>query len=251
MVWRRERHVTRSITHQTANNADESAQQDETPADVVNRVVEVDPKNYSGAMHSQLSEQLLKAMDEELSALDENGVWDIVQTPREAHVLHTKPKRMRQGTSNAERRSSCRAEMNKDYNITFAEVADMFSVKLIGGLARKWRVPAKHGVVPNAYVKADKEAELVVYIHLLKEMTISEDTKKKLGVASDDNLVLEVLKALYGLKQTGRLWSKLLQKTMLALGFEQSLTDMSVCYRWRLGVLLVVGVYVDDLLVNT
>ncbi|POM72693.1 LOW QUALITY PROTEIN: Hypothetical protein PHPALM_10559 [Phytophthora palmivora] len=162
-------------------------------------------------------------MDDELSSLEENGVWDIVQTPREAHVLHT--------------------------NITFAEVADMFSVKLIGGLARK--VPAKHGDVPNAYVKADKEAGLVIYIRLLKEMTISEDTKKKLGVASDDNLVLKLMKALYGLKQTGRLWSKLLQKILLALGSEHSLTDMSVYYRLRLGVPLVVGVYVDDLLVTT
>ncbi|KAJ8535208.1 hypothetical protein ON010_g13530 [Phytophthora cinnamomi] len=38
--WQRERPVTRSVTQQTADNADESAQQEETPADVVNSVVE-------------------------------------------------------------------------------------------------------------------------------------------------------------------------------------------------------------------
>ncbi|KAG6617388.1 Integrase catalytic core protein [Phytophthora cinnamomi] len=106
----------------------------------------------------------------------------------------------------------------------------MSSVKLIVGLARKWRVPAKHGDVPNAYVKADKEPELVIYIRLPQGMAISEDIKKKLGVASDDDLVLELKKALYGLKQAGRLWSKMLQRKLLALGFEQSITDMCVYY---------------------
>ncbi|KAG6617461.1 Integrase catalytic core protein [Phytophthora cinnamomi] len=38
--WQRERPVTRSVTQHTADNADESAQQEETPADVVNSVVE-------------------------------------------------------------------------------------------------------------------------------------------------------------------------------------------------------------------
>ncbi|KAK1947703.1 hypothetical protein P3T76_001713 [Phytophthora citrophthora] len=48
-----------------------------------------------------------------------------------------------------------------DYNITFAAVIDMSSVKLILALANRWQVPAKHGDVPNAYVKAEKEGERV------------------------------------------------------------------------------------------
>ena len=43
-----------------------------------------------------------------------------------------------------------------NYGITFAAVIDLLSVKLIFALSRKWKVPAKHGDVPNAYVKADK-----------------------------------------------------------------------------------------------
>ena len=43
-----------------------------------------------------------------------------------------------------------------NYGVTFAAVIDMSSVKMIFALARKWKVPAKHGDVPNAYVKADK-----------------------------------------------------------------------------------------------
>ncbi|OWZ15971.1 putative mitochondrial protein, partial [Phytophthora megakarya] len=141
-------------------------------------------------------------------------------------------------------------EYGVDFNITFAAVIDMSSVKLIFALARKWRVPAKHGDVPNAYVKADKEPELVIFIRIPQGMKISEEALKKLGVMSEKDLVLELQKALYGLKQAGRLWSKLLQQKLLDAGFGQSLTDMCVYYRRQRGVLVVVGVYVDDLLVT-
>ncbi|GMF44886.1 unnamed protein product [Phytophthora fragariaefolia] len=117
-----------------------------------------------------------------------------------------------------------------------------------------WRVvpacPAKHGDVPNAYVQADKEAELDIFLRLPRGMMIPDNVRKRLGVANDSELVLELMKALYGLKQAGRLWNQLLHKTLIKLGFAQSLTDMCVYHRRREGVLVVVGVYIDDLLVT-
>jgi hypothetical protein len=141
-------------------------------------------------------------------------------------------------------------EFGVDYNITFSAVIEMTSVKLTFALARKWLVPAKHGDVPNAYVKAKKEAELDIYLRLPRGMVIPEDVRKRLGVTNDSELVLELKKALYGLKQAGRLWNQLLHKTLINLGFVQSLTDMCVYHRRKEGVLVVVGVYVDDLLVT-
>ena len=44
--------------------------------------------------------------------------------------------------------------------IMFAAVMDMSTVKIILALAATWEVGAKHGDIPNAYVKADKEADL-------------------------------------------------------------------------------------------
>ncbi|KAJ8575054.1 hypothetical protein ON010_g4154 [Phytophthora cinnamomi] len=115
---------------------------------------------------------------------------------------------------------------------------------------QQWRVPAKRGDVLNAYVKARKEAELATYIRIPQGMAIPDEILKQLGVTSDDELVLELEKALYGLKQAGRLWNKLLHSKLVEIGFVQSLTDMCVYSRRQGGVLLVVGVYVDDLLVT-
>ena len=92
-----------------------------------------------------------------------------------------------------------------NYGITFATVIDMSRVKLIFALARKWKVPAKQGDVPNSYVKANKEANLYIYIRILQGMIVSEEVKNKLGVFRNNELVLELNKALYGLKQAGRL----------------------------------------------
>ncbi|OWZ16109.1 Pol Polyprotein [Phytophthora megakarya] len=137
-----------------------------------------------------------------------------------------------------------------DYSVTFAVVIDMRSVKLLLALERKWGVPAKHDDVPNAYVKADKEAELVIYIRVPQGMGISEEITEKLGAVKEGELVLELQKAPYGPKHAARLWSQLLQKKSQAAGLEQSLTHMCVYFRWKNGVLVVVGVYVDDLLVT-
>ncbi|KAG2775045.1 hypothetical protein PC129_g6985 [Phytophthora cactorum] len=57
------------------------------------------------------------------------------------------------------------------YGITFAAVIEMMRVELILGLVRKWRVPAKHGVVSNTYEKAEKEAELDIFIRVPQGMT--------------------------------------------------------------------------------
>ncbi|KAG3098783.1 hypothetical protein PI124_g16096 [Phytophthora idaei] len=116
-------------------------------------------------------------------------------------------------------------EFGVNYGIAFAAKIDMTSVKLILVLARKWRVPAKHGDVPNAYVKAEKGDELAGKV-------IPEEIKNRLEVADDEDLVLELKKALYGLNQAGYLWSKLLHRMYVEIGFEQSLTLLQKTWRW-------------------
>ncbi|GMF39427.1 unnamed protein product [Phytophthora fragariaefolia] len=136
------------------------------------------------------------------------------------------------------------------YSVTFSLVIEMTSLKLIFALARKWRVPDKHGDVPNAYVKAIKEADLDIYLRIPHGMVVPMELRRSLGVSSDNELVLELEKVLYGLKQAGLLRNQLLHQKLMGLGFSQSLTNMCVYYRRLQGTVLVVGVYDDDLLVT-
>lgn len=107
-------------------------------------------------------------MDEELQALEENDVWNVVRLAKDAHSLHSKwvYKTNKDANGDLERYKArlvtCENEevFGRDYNITIAAVMEMSSVKLILALARKWRAPAKHGDTSNAYVKAKKEPDL-------------------------------------------------------------------------------------------
>ena len=97
-----------------------------------------------------------------------------------------------------------------DYGLTFAAVMELSTVKVILVLALRWGVPARHRDIPNAYVKADKEEHLDVFLVILKGMKIQDGNLRKFGVQDESYLALQLKKSLYGLKQAGRLWSKLL-----------------------------------------
>ncbi|POM57335.1 mitochondrial protein [Phytophthora palmivora] len=208
-AWTRVSHVTRSVTRGGAVSA-EAAQQDTHAVNFVNSVLERDPIHYKEAMHSQHKVGWMEAMVKELKVLEDKSVWEVVRLPKIVHVLHT--------------------------NVTVAVVIDMSSVKRILALTRKWHVPAKHGDVPNAYVKSDKGENLRIYIRVSQGMEIPEEILKGLGVETDAEVVPELKKALYGLKQAGRHWSKLLHSKHVEIDFHQSLVDICVYYRstlWR------------------
>ncbi|OWZ00573.1 hypothetical protein PHMEG_00028205, partial [Phytophthora megakarya] len=75
--YTRERHVTRPVARQTKQKVAEVMQQAESGEDEVNNVTEADPRNYWETMCSRLKEKWLRAMSEELRALEDNGVWDV------------------------------------------------------------------------------------------------------------------------------------------------------------------------------
>nr|CCA25836.1 AlNc14C325G10624 [Albugo laibachii Nc14] len=62
-----------------------------------------------------------------------------------------------------------------------------------------WRVQAQHGDKANAYVKAEKEPELNIYLRISQGMSVNQYTLKSYKVERKDELALELKKALYGL----------------------------------------------------
>ena len=121
-------------------------------------------------------------------------------------------------------------------------------MKVILALAATWKLPAKHGDIPNAYVKADEEAHLDIYLQTPQGMDVEYKTLKSLGAKRNNDLVLQLRKSLYGLEQVGRLWSQLLHTRLTEAGFEQRVADMCLCHKQDGEDVGVVGVYVDDLL---
>ena len=111
-------------------------------------------------------------------------------------------------------------------------------------------MPATHGDIPNAYVKADKEAHLDIYLATSQGMKIKDGILRQYGVQDKSYLALQLKKPLYRLKQAGRLWSKLLHTRVEEAVFTQCETDMCLYYKHQGDDVTIVGVYVDDLLVT-
>jgi hypothetical protein len=69
-------------------------------------------------------------------------------------------------------------------------------------------------------------------------------------VADKEHKVLKLKKTLYGLHQASRAWNAKVDDTLLSLGFLRTLSEHTIYVQRNDNVQLVVGVYVDDLIIT-
>ena len=70
------------------------------------------------------------------------------------------------------------------------------------------------------------------------------------AVAGEEGKVYRLCKALYGLRQAPRAWNAKLDATLKDMGFQQSAHEAAMYRRGSGRFVLVVGVYVDDLIIT-
>lgn len=119
----------------------------------------------------------------------------------------------------------------------FAPVARLETVRLLLELSAKegWKV--HHLDVKSAFLNGELHEEVYV--------TQPEGFVKK----GQEQMVYKLLKALYGLRQAPRAWNARLDKCLRDLGFKRCLHEQAVYTKCKDKSMLIVGVYVDDLLV--
>jgi len=116
-------------------------------------------------------------------------------------------------------------------------VDDMEYVRVLALAAQEgWR--AHHMDVKSAFLNGDLKEEVYV--------------QQPLGytVAGEEGKVYRLRKALYGLLQALRAWNAKLDNTLKALGFQQSDHEAAMYRRGSGRTVLLVGVYVDDLIIT-
>lgn len=124
-----------------------------------------------------------------------------------------------------------------DYDEVFAPVARIETVRVLLALAARGGWEVHHMDVKSAFLNGDL-AE-TVYVQQPPGFIVGDGGK-----------VLKLKKALYGLKQAPRAWNAKLDKELLALGFVRSKLDHAVYRRSKENSFLIVGVYVDDLIIS-
>lgn len=125
-----------------------------------------------------------------------------------------------------------------DFEEVFAPVTRIETIRLLLALAAKncWEV--HHLDVKTAFLNGEIQEEVYV--------TQPEGFVKR----GKEHLVYKLLKALYGLKQAPRAWYSKLNECLMNIGFVRCPYDQAV-YTTKMGDdVLIVGVYVDDLLIT-
>jgi hypothetical protein len=124
-----------------------------------------------------------------------------------------------------------------DFDDVFAPVARMESVRLLTlGAQEGWQV--HHMDVKSAFLNGD-----------LKEEVYARQPAGFI-VTSQEGKVLRLRKALYGLRQAPQAWNSKLDDTLKKMDFVQSEHEHAMYRRSHGDDILLVGVYVDDLVIT-
>ena len=207
--------------------------------DMVTSVLDIpEPKTYYAALHSKESAQWQQAMDEELSSLEENEVWDEVDRPEGVKVVGGKWVLKVKGNAKGEvERFKARyvaqgysQTLGIDYDEIFAPVARHDSLRLLLALSacRGWKI--RQLDIKTAFLYGVLKEE--VY------MQLPEGSRKEGKVA-------KLKKCIYGLKQSPREWYARLAEHLRLSGFAPSTFDPCV-FIHSTGK-LILAVYVDDI----
>jgi hypothetical protein len=111
-------------------------------------------------------------------------------------------------------------------------------VRLLIALAAHEGWEVHHMDVKSAFLNSDLQEEVYV------------EQPTSFIITCKEHKVLKLKKVLYGLHQAPQAWNVKLDDTLLSLGFWRTLSEHVIYVRWNDNVQLVVGVYVDDLIIT-
>lgn len=186
-----------------------------------------------------------RAIQEEMSALQQNKTWSLVSLPTgkktvgcrwvftikykaDGKIERYKARLVAKGYTQT---------YGVDYRETFSPVAKLNSVRVLLSLAANLNWPLHQFDVKNAFLHGNLEEE--VYMDLPPGYTVGSS-----------GVVCKLQRALYGLKQSPRAWFGRFSMAMEKYGFHQSHSDHTLFLKHRRGKITALIIYVDDMIIT-
>jgi hypothetical protein len=188
----------------------------------------------------------IAAMEEEMNSIRENGTWSLVELPRGHRAIGLKwvykVKRDENGNvAKYKARLVAKGYVQRpgiDFEEVFAPVARLESVRLLLAIAAHYGWGVHHMDVKSAFLNGDLQEE----VYVQQPPGFADGTHQ--------HKVLRLHKALYGLRQAPRAWNQKLDASLLAHGFTRCINEHGMYTRGGGAARLIVGVYVDDLIIT-
>ena len=205
-----------------------------------------EPRDYQEAIRSRDKELWNEGMDEEMSSLEANKTWKLVETPKDRKVIGCKwVYRKKPGIPGVEKprhksRLVAKGYSQKegiDYQEVFSHVVKHVSIRLL--LA----------ITVNEDLELEQLDVKTAFLHGVIEEEIFMEQPEGYVVKEKESLVCKLEKALYGLKQAPRQWNKCFDQFVVDQGFMRSEFDHCVYIKEsKKGVRIYLLLYVDDML---
>ncbi|KAF7371902.1 Integrase catalytic domain-containing protein [Mycena venus] len=208
-----------------------------------------DPRNHAEAMAAPDADKCVEATHEELNALRDKGVHELVprsDVPPQKTLLDLRAvyhrKRDMSGAVARNRVRYCvkgfRQVYGRDYTSTTSPTARLESFRAVLHVAasRGWDIQQVD--IKTAFLNATLPENEIQYSR----------QPKHFEVAGKEDWVWKLLKSLYGLKQSGRVWNKELHESMVGWGFKRLLCEWCIYVRIEAGRTNLVAIHVDDMI---
>jgi hypothetical protein len=185
-------------------------------------------------------------MMEEMASIEENRTWELVKLPAGKRPIGLKwVFKLKKNAAGEVVKHKARLvakgyvqRAGVDFDEVFAPVARLDSVRLLLAIAAHCGWSVHHLDVKSAFLNGELEEEVFV------------SQPPGFERAGEEEKVLRLSKALYGLRQAPRAWNAKLDDTLLGFGFQRSPSEHAVYMRCDGNERLLLGVYVDDLIVT-
>lgn len=100
--------------------------------------------------------------------------------------------------------------------------------------------------MPSAYIKAEKENDLEILLHIPQGMVVGSMLMNNLDFRYKGQRALRLEKGLYGLVQSSRLRNLMLHDILMSLSFRQCYTDDCLYIKTDTNGKTLLGIYIDD-----
>ncbi|CAL9001562.1 unnamed protein product [Prunus brigantina] len=201
----------------------------------------MEPEKFDEAVKD---ESWIKAMKDELSMIEKNATWELVDRPTKKPVIGVKwVFKTKLNLDGSVQKNKARLvakgysqKPGVDYNETFAPMARLDTIRTLIALAaqKSWKLYQLD--VKSAFLNGFLEEEVYV------------DQPEGFVVKGSESKVYKMHKALYGLKQAPRAWYSEIDGYFAECGFTKSQSEATLYFKTRgEASILIVSIYVDDI----
>lgn len=199
----------------------------------------IEPQTFKEAIMSTDKVEWLDAMHSELTSLNENETWDLVDLPKGRKPLPCKwIYKVKMNPDGTIERYKARLVVKgfsqkpgTDYDKTFSPVVRLSTIRALLGLAAQENMVLQQFDVSTAFLNGSVRED----IYMVQPEGFSDGTKR----------VCKLKRSLYGLKQAPLCWNTCISEYLIETGFKQSVHDPCLYIKKH----VLIALYVDDGLV--